>query len=358
MKKLFNTILMCGALLTRVEASDAISQARDSLMNDAYAHLGARVLQYAAEVKIADCISEEGSLLTGIHEQLLSYEPEIKKDRLERILHVLQNHNIIRREGESYFLTEKGCYLRSGHPESIRAAIAKEYDSERWMALGHLHLSVNGGSAFQETHKGTTFYGYLQQTPEANTRFNQGMSNYSELEHRLIPTAYSFSKFDTIVDIGGGKGELLQQLHKLYPQKQLTLVELQSVVQELASSSFQAVAGDFFKPIKDATGDAVILKRVLHNWSDEDAVKILQNVSQAINPEGKLLIIEKTRKTDFIGRNLDDTDIIMLALSGGAQSRTQNHIEKLLQQAGYKLEQVFPVEGCDLKVFEAIKMKL
>lgn len=355
MKKIIGMLMICSGLLIQAEASDMVTQARDNLMNDAYAHLGARVLHYAADVKIADCIDAQGSTLTEVHQQLQKHIPVIEKDRLERILHVLQNHNIISYEEDKYLLTEKGYYLRSDHPESIRAAIAKEYDSERWAALGHLHLSVNGGNAFKETHQGCSFYDYLQQNPQANTRFNQGMSNYSELEHRLIPTAYSFAQFNAIVDIGGGKGELLQHLHKLYPQKQLTLIELDSVVQGLSSVTFQAVAGNFFEPIQEVTGNAAILKRVLHNWSDEDAVKILQNVSSVIGQQGKLVIIEKTQTTAFKGRNLDDADIIMLTLGGNAQSRTSGHIEKLLQQAGYKLEQVFPVEGCDLQIFEATK---
>lgn len=56
------------------------------------------------------------------------------------------------------------------------------------------------------------------------------MSNYSDLEHQLISTAYPFADCRTIVDIGGGKGELLKQLHQQYPHKELILIELASVI--------------------------------------------------------------------------------------------------------------------------------
>lgn len=182
MKKILSTII--GAtMITQAEASQAMSQVKESLMNDAYDHLGARALHYTAEVKLADCIDPKGSTLPEICEQLQEFAPGAKEDCLERILHVLQNHSLIMREGNKYYLTEKGGYLCSDHPGSVRASIAKEYDFERWKALGHIYLSVNGGNAFRDTHEGLTFYEYLQANPQANTLFNQGMSNYSQLEH-------------------------------------------------------------------------------------------------------------------------------------------------------------------------------
>lgn len=65
--------------------------------------------------------------------------------------------------------------------------------------------------------------------------------------------------------------------------------------------------------------------------------------------------MKKTQGSSFKGRNIDDRDMILLALGGQAQSRTPSQIERLISQAGYKLGQIAPVEGCDLHIFEAIK---
>ena len=270
-------------------------------------------------------------------------------------MHVLQNHHIVEFKEGKYFLKEKGKYLRSNHPQSIRAAIAKEYDSERWDALGHLHISINGNSSFKYRHEGKSFYEYLQENPAANIKFNEGMSNYSNLEHQLIPAVYSFNDFKTIVDIGGGNGELLQQLHQIYPQKELVLVELDSVVKGIKTNVFTTVAGDFFKPFEGVKGNAVILKRVLHNWSNEHAISILKNVKNTLASKSKLLIIEKIRNSHFNGNSMDDADMLMLTINSEAQTRSYKQIQDLIIAAGYLPGASDPVAGCDLEIFEAYK---
>jgi hypothetical protein len=171
----------------------------------------------------------------------------------------------------------------------------------------------------------------------------------------LIPAAYSFNDFKTIVDIGGGNGELLQQLYQIYPQKELVLVELDSVVKGIKTNDFTTVTGDFFKPLEGVKGNAVILKRVLHNWSNEHAISILKNVKNALASKGKLLIIEKIRNSRFDGKSMDDADMLMLTINSEAQTRTHQQIQDLIMTAGYKLESSYPVVGCDLEIFEAYK---
>lgn len=328
-------------------------EARDDLMNDAYSHLKARVIHYAADAKIADYISTTGNSLQEIYHQLVKFSRDINLDALERLLHVLQNHHIIAFIDGKYYLKEKGKYLQSKHPQSIRAAIAKEYDTERWDALGHLHISINGGSSFRHRHQGKSFYEYLHENPSANLRFNEGMSNYSDLEHQLIPLTYNFSDFKTIVDVGGGNGELLQQLHQIYPQKKLVLVELASVVEGIKSTVFTSVTGDFFKPFNDVKGDGIILKRVLHNWSNEESLCILKNIKNVLMPKGKLLIIEKIRNSHFNGNSMNDADMLMLAMDSKARTRTYQQIQDLIKTAGYQLGASYPIAGCDLEIFEA-----
>lgn len=71
-------------------------------------------------------------------------------DSLKRIFYVLENHHLVTFKENKYYITEKGHYLRSDHVQSLRAAIAKEYDVKRWDALGYLHLSLESEqSAFQ-----------------------------------------------------------------------------------------------------------------------------------------------------------------------------------------------------------------
>jgi hypothetical protein len=113
----------------------------------------------------------------------------------------------------------------------------------------------------------------------------------------------------------------------------------------------EAVAGDFFEAVPQG-GDLYVLKFILVDWKDAEALRILQNCRTAITPDGKLLVIEMT---------IPDTndpspgvlfDLNMLVMTGG-QERTQSEYGALLATAGFRLNRVVPT-GSPFHVLEAI----
>jgi O-methyltransferase domain len=100
----------------------------------------------------------------------------------------------------------------------------------------------------------------------------------------------------------------------------------------------EVVGGSFFDSVPDG-GDAYLMKAILHDWSDDDALKILGNIRSAIAPEGKLLLLESVlpeRSSSDIGLLID---LEMLVAVGGRE-RTHAEWANLLGRAGFRLNRV------------------
>ena len=90
--------------------------------------------------------------------------------------------------------------------------------------------------------------------------------------------------------------------------------------------------------------DAYVLMEVLHDWTDEDAARILAAVRRAAAPGARLIVVE-VLVPDTPGPDHSKLlDIIMLAVTGGRE-RTRDQYEKLLAEAGFELERVVPTRS-------------
>ena len=95
-----------------------------------------------------------------------------------------------------------------------------------------------------------------------------------------------------------------------------------------------------------------MLKFILIDWQDAEAVRILQNCRTAITLEGTLLVIEMTIPDDNHPSPAQLLDLNMLVMTGG-QERTQSEYGALLAQAGFRLTRVIPT-GSPFHVLEAV----
>ena len=117
-----------------------------------------------------------------------------------------------------------------------------------------------------------------------------------------VLAAYDFSCFERIVDVGGGHGVLLAGILSAIPKVRGALYDLPNVVAgaealrapEIAGRC-EIVGGDFFKSVP-ADGDGYILSRVIHDWDDDAALKILDNCRSVIRLDGRLLLVEGVSK--------------------------------------------------------------
>jgi hypothetical protein len=111
--------------------------------------------------------------------------------------------------------------------------------------------------------------------------------------------AYDFKGCRTVVDVGGGNGLLLAALLKRHPGVRGILFDLPSVA-ERAGFTFAALGlenrcrlegGDFFDSVPQGA-EAYVLRHIVHDWEDADAVRILGNCREAMGKNGRVLVVE------------------------------------------------------------------
>jgi hypothetical protein len=101
--------------------------------------------------------------------------------------------------------------------------------------------------------------------------------------------------------------------------------------------------GSFFEGVPSG-GDAYLLSHIIHDWSEEQCLAILGNCRRAMNPGGRVLIIETVLPDADTAHPGKIFDILMLVAPGG-QERTEQEYSTLLGKAGLRLTRVVPTES-------------
>jgi hypothetical protein len=190
--------------------------------------------------------------------------------------------------------------------------------------------------------------------PEEARLFNQAMVAKASAVVPAVLAAYDFTPFKIVADIGGGRGHLLQAVLARVPSATGVLFELPHVLADaaqVASPRLRLQAGDFFTdPLPVA--DAYLLMEIIHDWTDEDAGRILAAVRRAAPSGARLLIVEAVISAEPGPQFGLVLDIIMLAVTGGRE-RTPSEYETLLERAGFRLVGIVPTPS-QYSVVEAI----
>jgi hypothetical protein len=279
---------------------------------------------------------------------------------LHRLLRALAGLGIFAEGADGAFaLTAAARLLQTEAPGSLRP-LALLYGADwLWRAYGDLLHSVRTGApAFAHVH-GQSFYDHLQEHPAAGAVFQAAMSGMSAQESAAILAAYDFAPTQSVIDVGGGQGALLAALLQAHPHLAGVVLDLSPAIAGakalLAAAGLTAratcVAGDFFTAVPKG-GDLYLLKSVLHNWDDADAVAILRNCRQAMAGSARLLVIERVIPEGNGPSEAKLFDINMLVTVGG-QERTESEYRTLLDRAGLALARVIPTSS-PLGLLEAV----
>jgi hypothetical protein len=236
--------------------------------------------------------------------------------------------------------------LRTDHPESQRASALFLPAAFLWRPLGELHETVcTGEPAFQRIF-GQRFFDYLASHQDDAAVFNTVMTEGIGWTSSALLAAYDFSRFCSLVDVGGGEGALLRDILSATPGTRGVLFDLPQVVSGAAALltgdvgvRCQVIGGDFFKSVPEG-GDAYLLKGVIHDWPDQDAIRILRNTHRAMGPKGTLLLIENVVD---VHRPVGMIELLMLVIGG--RERTETNFRSLLAAAGFAITRIVPAEG-------------
>ncbi|HZU48131.1 MAG TPA: methyltransferase [Mycobacterium sp.] len=331
-----------------------LTPAPAAMMEMIIASWTSQAITVAAQLGVADALA--GGPLT-IDE--LAAKVGADADALRRLLRALISRGIFcHRDDGRYCLNWLAHTLRSDAPVSMACA-ARFYGSreqrERWTLMED---AIRSGNSVVPAMHGKGSFDYFAEQPELAELFNQTMTSISELTTGAVVAGYDFSAHRTIVDVGGGQGQLLAAIVAATPSSHGVLYDLPWVVAGApnvlrandVSDRVCIAEGSFFESVPSG-GDAYILKNIIHDWPDEKAVQILRNVRSAARPGATVLLIELVipeHDRDFPGKWAD----LEMLLNLGARERTAAEYRALLGQAGFRMTRVVQTAS-PLSVVEA-----
>jgi hypothetical protein len=278
---------------------------------------------------------------------------------LHRFMRTLASFGVLMQNGDDTFaLTELGATLGKDAPGAARSTVLTMAGPWAWQSFGEFEYSLATGKPAMDKVFGMNIFDYLAQHPDEAARFSESMVGIHGGEPPTVADAYDFSKFDTIVDVGGATGNMLAHILAKYPQPKGILFDRPHVVTEApallesrgVADRVTIVHGSFFQSVPEG-GDAYILSHIIHDWTEAQCHTILGNCRKAMKKGAKLLIVEfvlPEGNTPHFGKL---TDMVMLTLPGG-EERTANEYRTLLDDAGYTMTRVVATAS-DVSIVEA-----
>lgn len=306
--------------------------------------MAAKTVAAAIEVGVVDLLAEQPQT-----DEQLERRAQVHGPSLRRLLRCLTGLGLVARPApDRHALTEVGRLLLPGVPGSQRALVQARCGPEFWQAWGELTPSIGTGTTAWELAHGMSWLAYYTRHPDQWATFNRHMSQHTREAAPAIAAATDYSRFRTVVDLGGGDGTLIAEILHAHHGVRGTVFDLPEVVArapavltaaEVVDRS-EVVAGDFFASVP-AGADAYLMKFVLHDWNDERAVAILRHCHAAMAPEGRALIVERLLPDDVGHADVPDllSDMLMMVATGG-QERTERDYHNLLAMAGFAVEAV------------------
>jgi SAM-dependent methyltransferase len=227
-------------------------------------------------------------------------------------------------------------------------------------AAGLLDAVLDGGTAFERVY-GERFFEHLDRHPHHERAFQSSMRGRAEQEAHDVVAAYDFSTLDSLVDVGGGRGVLLAEILGAVGALRGQLVDREEAIPaarahlEMAGvgDRVECVVSDFFGVVP-AGADAYLLSRVIHDWDDDDAVRILETCRQAMRPESRLLVVEAILPELAKDRPAAIRMDLHMLLLLGARERTEAEFRQLLERGGFHVQRVLMTRSpAGLGVIEA-----
>ena len=303
----------------------------------------AAAISAAAQLGIADAL-EEGPMA----EAELAAALSCNQDALGRLLGVLAAEGLLRTDEHDRFQTTVlGAQLRSGALGPLARYVGAPFSWSPWLRLKE---TVQTGDAAFEIEHGQELFDYLVDHPTESEIYNAGIDAFTRHDARALASAFDFSDYETVADIGGGMGTLIIELLKRWPHLHGILFDKEHVVRAAEPrlreaeviSRCSGVSGDFFVEVP-AGADLYIVRHIVHNWGDAEAALILRNCTAALRPGGKVLVV---KGIVLPGHRKDTTrllDLEMMVLSGTGRERSKPEFRRLFSEAGLRLVSTIPL---------------
>ncbi|OBA57473.1 hydroxyneurosporene methyltransferase [Mycobacterium sp. 1100029.7] len=304
----------------------------------------AQSIAAAAELGIADALANGPLSADGLADAVGA-----DADTVHRLMRALVGRGVFHRlRNGRYALNPLGETLRSNGATSLRGMaryVGAPQHREHWSQLS---TAIRTRRAVVSDMRGKPIFEYLGEQSELDESFNEAMTQITELAIPSVIGSYDFSRYSTIVDVAGGRGRLLAAILNATPQARGILFDQAHVIadappllkQHRVDDRVKLVEGSFFETVAEG-GDAYVLKHIIHDWSDDEALQILRSVRKAAGAGKHVLLVEMVlprHGRDFLGNWLD----LEILVEFDARERTAEEYGVLLDRAGFRMTRVVP----------------
>lgn len=332
------TLAAARRAVTALPESDA---GRAQLLTLSMQRIAARTIWALARLGVADHLVDGPLPVTE-----LAGKAGANPDALYRALRCASVFGIFAElPGRQFTLTPAADHLRSDSADGIRDLILMTGDEMFWDSYSDMVYSLRTGATAFQRKFGMHFWRYLNHYPEKAAVFQRGMSAASCGDGQQFAAIADLSGLSRVADIGGGQGVFLAELMRCHPSCDGVLFDLPAALDGASAiladygvaGRVSVLAGDFFDSVP-AGCDAYLLKSVLHDWGDEDAVRILRNVRTAIGARrgGRLFILDRVAGQAGAQDPAWLLDIDMLVVMGGRE-RSLDDWQELTATAGFAI---------------------
>ncbi|WJX52016.1 hypothetical protein P8452_38166 [Trifolium repens] len=276
---------------------------------------------------------------------------------VQSLMRLLAHNNfftIVEMEGkEAYALAPPSELLVKGTDHCLTSMVQLITNPNLVDLYNHLSKWTSGDelTIFETASGPGDYWGFIHQNPTHLKSFNEAMESDSHVMRLALSDCKPvFEGLGSLVDVGGGTGNTAKIICEIFPVLKCTVLDLPQVVAGLpGTEKLSFVGGNMFKSIPQV--DAILLKWILHDWNDDDCVKILQNCKEAVLRKGKggkvviidIVINEKQDKHEMTEVKLF-FDIIMMASFNGRE-RDENNWKQIFTKAGFTHYKIFPIFG-------------
>jgi hypothetical protein len=262
---------------------------------------------------------------------------------------------LVENDAKEFRLTEAGALLRADHPQSLRAMALLEEGPEHYAIWKHLVAMIRDGrqNGFVREY-GVMAFDYANNDSSYGEVFDQAMSSYSAMQTEVVVAAlaeHDLSLVGTLCDVAGGHGHFACGFLNAYPHLSAIVFDRPEVVAQTdrlwaprlgLADRCRYIGGDMFSEVPAA--ETYTLKLILHDWSDDECVRILANMRRSVIGRGQVFVAEHVVPGPAEPHFSKLFDIHMMCWGTGRE-RTSEEYANLFTTSGWEYTQTVRAPG-------------
>jgi hypothetical protein len=336
---------------TRGDLSESLpsavgSDAHQAMSELIHSHIVSQMIRALSDLSIADHLAGGASDAATI-----AARENCSEDAVLRLMLAAAAFGLVTIEADRTFhSTELLATLRTDHPRSLRAMAMAMTGPSLWPAWSEFVSSVRAAPDAPNRTQGRDFFAHLGSRAEYTADFAAAMDSATTLWSDNIADVIDTTGVRRAVDVGGASGGLLYLLQQANPslrgvvfdQPDLTALAIAEARRRGVLDRIEFVGGDFFTAVP--AGDLYLLKFILHDWDDDHCVKILRVCREAMEPGGRIAVVEFVANPSWPDRTTAMSDMSMMLLLNGRE-RSVEEFDALFAAAGLRRHRVHPTRS-------------